>query len=291
MNRRDLKQLRYTDWNNLRFALEWIYDASPAQRAQIGHHHFAGLSAWLIRKGGLTISGSGVEIDAAVGDWVFPPFKTDHRSFSDDLQIISIRFRATWGGDNELFQESIPHRCASADHPALEKTALKLLATVGPRMTTLKNEMIMLPVDIHRYVKIKRIFMNWIQEYLAVLHELGVEPHQVEITDERVRDAKIHLDAQPLDKSIREQALAEKVGISVAQLNRLFLKNIGVTPMAYFNERRFSHAKNMLINSATPLKQIGLELGHGDQANFTNWFRTKAQLSPKEFRRVAMSAG
>jgi AraC-like DNA-binding protein len=288
MNRRNLKQLRYIDWNNLHFALEWIYDATPAQRTHVGHHHFAGLSAWLIRRGGLTISGSGVKVEARAGDWVFPPFRADHRSFSDDLQIVSIRFRASWGGDNELYQESIPHRCSSKDHPGLERSARQLLAAAGPRLTTCKNEMMRQPVDIHHYAKIQRIFMKWIQEYLVVLDELGVQPHQVQITDERVRDAKTYLDAVPLDTTVREQALAEKVGISVAQLNRLFVKDIGVTPMAYFNERKFGYAKDTLINSVTPLKQIGLELGHGDQANFTNWFRAKAKMSPKAFRREAM---
>ena len=283
-------RLRYIDWNNLHFALEWIYEASPAQRSSVGRHNFAGLSAWLIRRGGLTVSGGGVTVEAGAGDWVFPPFDDDRRDFSADLQILSIRFRASWGGDNELFKEAVPHRCVSRDHPRLERAARQLLKVAGPRLTRFKDGMMRQPVDVARYVKIQRAFLGWTQEYLEVLEGLGVTLHQVRITDDRVRDAKVRLDSVPLNTAVREGELAKAVGISVAQLNRLFVKEVGVTPRVYFNERKFDYARRLLIHSATPIKQIGFELGHADQAGFTNWFRAKATVSPRAFRSGAMAA-
>lgn len=283
-------QLRFIDWTNLRFALEWIYSAEPVQRSQVGHPNFSGLSAWLVRRGSLKVSGGGTTVQARVGDWVFPPFKDDRRHFSDDLEILSIRFRASWGGDNELFQESAPLRCASTAHPALERAAVRLLAAAGPKLTALRTKMMWQAMEIGHYARIHTAFLGWAHEYIAVLQALGATPRQVKITDDRVRDVKTYLDSVGFDTPVREQALAEKVGLSVAQLNRVFVKDTGFTPMGYLNQRKLSHAKHLLINSAMPVKQIGFELGYSAPANFTNWFRSKAVLSPRMFRRQATGA-
>lgn len=279
--------LRYVDWTNLRFALEWVYCAHPVQRTQTGHPNYSGLSAWLVRRGSLTISGGGVSVHARVGDWVFPPFKEHHREFSEDLEILSIRFVATWGGDNELFQETAPLRCESTAHPALERAALHLLATAGSKVTAFKTKMMWRPMEIDHYTRIQKAFLSWAHEYISVLQAIGATLRQVKITDDRVRDVKTYLDSVGFDVPVRERALAEKVGLSVAQLNRVFVKDTGFTPMGYFNQRKLSHAKHLLINSAMPVKQIGFELGYSAPANFTNWFRSKAVLSPKLFRRQA----
>ena len=250
-------------------------------------HKFPGLAAWLIKKGHVVVTGNGVQIDAEPGNWVFPPFKTDTRNFSDDIEILSIRFEASWGGDNELYQESTPYQIPSEDYPQLEKAALRLLKVAGTRMTDAKNEMKFVQVDIQKHVRIQQSFLAWIQHYIRVMDLLKVSPHRVNITDSRVREARDYLDASFLENSFRESLLAKKVGLSVAQLNRLFLKDIGVTPSAYFTERKLRAAKRELINTQTPIKQIGYELGFNDPSNFTNWFQSKTQHSPKEYRRLA----
>ena len=136
-------------------------------------------------------------------------------------------------------------------------------------------------------------FRKWYERELLSSHAhmllavLGATPRQVRITDDRVRDVKAHLDAIAFDTLVREHALAGMVGLSIPQLNRLFVKDTGVTPMGYFAQRKLAHAKLLLINSATPVKQIGYELGYRAPANFTNWFRSKTAVSPRTFRRQA----
>jgi transcriptional regulator GlxA family with amidase domain len=281
-------QLRYIDWNNLHFALEWIYQGTPSQKSRNSYHSFPGLSAWLIGKGDIRIIGETYSIHAYPGEWVFPPFKKDERILSDDLELLSLRFEASWGAANELFQEENPRVCGSEEFPALERLAKTLLKTAGPRLTDHKSNMKFQPVDIYSYAKTHRVFMRWIEAYLQVMTKIGAQFHRVKITDERVRKAKSIIDTVRLDATFREQELAEKVGVSVAQLNRIFVKDMGITPTAYYGERKFRNAKRMLINSPAPIKQIGYELGFSNPANFTNWFSAKAQLSPRAFRRQAM---
>ncbi|WP_309387618.1 helix-turn-helix domain-containing protein [Cerasicoccus frondis] len=288
MLRAGQNELRYIDWNNLHFELEWIYEGSPPLRTHVVHHPFPGLGAWLIRQGSISIEGDGVSITGHAGDWIFPPFRQDVRTLSDDLVILSLRFQATWGGDNELFQESIPRLCRARDFPRLERSAKALMRAAGEPQTARKNDFKFQPVDVHQYAKVHRVFLSWIQVYLSTMLKLGAELHRVKISDERARLAKVYLDTMPIETPMRETDLAKRIGISVAQLNRIFVKDMGVTPIAYFNDRRFNAAKELLVSSATPIKEICYELGFSDPANFTNWFRAKTKLSPKAFRREAM---
>lgn len=292
MLRENQSELRYIDWNNLRYALQWVYEGPPSVRpkAQVVRHRFPGLAAWLITKGSVDISGDGVQFTAGPGEWVFPPFKSDRRQFSDDLEILSLRFEATWGGDNELYQEAAPHRCQSSDCPKLEQAARKLLRVAGQRMVESKNSMQFYPVNIHKHLRVHQTFLNWMQQYIATMDQLGVHPHQVQIVDERVRDACNYLDTLGFEITFREKALAEFVGISVAQLNRVFVKDLGVTPTAYLNERKLRAATQALVNTSAPIKQIAYELGFSDPAHFTNWFQHRAHHTPKEYRRLAMQS-
>ena len=290
MIREGQSHLRYIDWNNLHYALEWIYEGAPTLKSQTVHHAFPGLAAWLIRDGNIQIKGDGKQIEAGPGDWVFPPFRSDTREFSDNLKLISLRFEATWGGANELYQETIPHSCRSSDFPKLEQTAKRLLNIAGPQMTATKNNMKFYPVDIHRHMRVQYAFLAWMQQYLLTMEKLGVKPHQVSITDERVRLARDYLDAYSFEMHFRDQDLAQRIGISIAQLNRIFVKDIGVTPTAYLNDRKVRVAKRALINTSAPIKQIAYELGFKDPANFTNWFQTRVHHSPREFRRLAMTS-
>ncbi len=281
-------QLRYIDWNNLHFALEWIYEGKPSQKSHNSYHSFPGLSAWLVRKGSIKTIGETYSIHAQVGDWVFPPFKKDERILSKDLEILSLRFEASWGAENELFQEANPLVCASRDFPRLERLAQTLLKTAGPHLTNQKNNMKFQQVDIYNYAKTHKAFMNWIETYLRTMCSIGAQFHRVKITDERVRTAKTLIDTMHMETNFREKELAEKVGISVAQLNRIFVKDMGITPTAYYSDRKYRKAKYMLINSPAPIKQIGYELGFNNPSNFTNWFCSKSKLSPKAFRQQAM---
>tara|TARA_B100000614_G_C14339343_1_gene408162 strand:- start:216 stop:581 length:366 start_codon:yes stop_codon:yes gene_type:complete len=120
------------------------------------------------------------------------------------------------------------------------------------------------------------------------MQKIGAQFHRVKITDERVHVAKTYIDTIDLNTRFREKILADKVGISVAQLNRIFVKDMGITPTAYYSERKYRKAKQMLINSPAPIKQIGYELGFNNPSNFTNWFYSKSKHSPKAFRQQAM---
>lgn len=292
MIRGNQPELRFIDWNQVRYSLEWIYEGSPpATGTQKINHHLPGLSAWLVRKGHVSITGKNKTITAEQGEWVFPPFEHDEREFSKDAEILSIRFRASWGGDNELFRESVPHKCSSSAFPQLARSAERLFKSTGHDLSSHKNEMMFRHVSLDRHVKTYYSFIAWVAEYIKVMRKIGVIPHQVVIIDDRVRKAKEYLDTVSFRANFKESDVAEHVGISVAQLNRLFVRDIGISPAAYMKNRKLDYAKQMLIDSNIPIKQIGFELGFNDAANFTNWFRTPTRMTPKRFRSTAMSTG
>ncbi|HBR94477.1 MAG TPA: hypothetical protein DEA90_09965 [Opitutae bacterium] len=276
--------LRYLDWNNLRFQLLWIYKGTPSSSARQVRHALPGLSAWLVLKGGVEISSGGQQVSAQTGDWVFPPFKGDQRKFTSDFEFISLRFMASWTEDREAIQEAIPHVCRSEAYPKLERVTRKLLRMAGTRMTAAKNQMQFENISMQNYLRLHGTFVEWIQIYFSVMENLGAQIYRLETTDDRVNDAKTYLERAPIDQPVREHDVAEAIGISVAQLNRIFHKDMGMTPCNYFNRRKEAHAKKLLVQTSAPIKQIGYELGFNDPANFTNWFQSKTGTSPKAYR-------
>ncbi|WP_269522248.1 helix-turn-helix domain-containing protein [Coraliomargarita parva] len=282
--------LRYLDWNNLRFQLLWIYEGSPSSNVRQVRHALPGLSAWWVRKGSVSIQGGGEEVTGLAGDWVFPPFEGDQRSFSPDFQFVSLRFMASWTEDREAIQEEVPRKCSAEDYPKLERATHKLMKISGKKMLEAKNQMQFVTVKMQNFLSIQCAFLEWIQIYFRVMEDLGAQTYRLVTTDDRVNDAKTYLERAPIDHPMREQDVAKVIGISVAQLNRLFVKDMGMTPCGYFNRRKEEHAKKMLVQTSTPIKRIGYELGFNDPANFTNWFQSKTGQSPKAYRKAILES-
>jgi AraC-like DNA-binding protein len=78
--------------------------------------------------------------------------------------------------------------------------------------------------------------------------------------------------------------VAQAVGVSVSQLNRLFHRDLGFSPRDYLQRRRVQAAVLLLKNGARPIKQIAYELGFNSISNFSNWFYRQKGVFPRAFR-------
>jgi AraC-like DNA-binding protein len=79
-------------------------------------------------------------------------------------------------------------------------------------------------------------------------------------------------------------AAAESVGLSVRQLERQFLAQVGMTPKLLSRLSRFEAAQRHIFEAAQPsFTRLAHDLGYADQAHFTREFRAFAELSPGGF--------
>jgi AraC family transcriptional regulator, regulatory protein of adaptative response / DNA-3-methyladenine glycosylase II len=80
-------------------------------------------------------------------------------------------------------------------------------------------------------------------------------------------------------------ALAERVGIGVRHLDRLFAQHVGASPGAIAQTRRLHFAKRLLDDTALAVTDIALASGFRSVRRFNDAFRETYRRSPRELRK------
>ena len=96
---------------------------------------------------------------------------------------------------------------------------------------------------------------------------------------------KLHklLDAH-LEKKIDFTIINKEIPYSQAYMVRLFKKHMGVTPYEYILRRRLETAQLLLRHSTLSIKEIAERLVFSDQYHFSNYFKKRLGISPRQFR-------
>ena len=81
--------------------------------------------------------------------------------------------------------------------------------------------------------------------------------------------------------------IAEHVGVSQRQLQRLFRKYLDRTPKRYVTELRLQHARELLLSSDLPVAEVVVASGFDSRSNFHAAYRGFFGRSPGEERRKA----
>ncbi len=79
-------------------------------------------------------------------------------------------------------------------------------------------------------------------------------------------------------------ALARASGVSVRHLHRKLRAALGLSPYELLLRTRVQSAAEALAKTSTPIIQIALDHGFCDQSAFTQQFRKRTGMTPKEFR-------
>lgn len=83
---------------------------------------------------------------------------------------------------------------------------------------------------------------------------------------------------------IRLSQVAADCGISLRQLRRRFLEELGVGPKEYLDRVRYEHGLRLLEHTDEPLKRIAAACGFYDEFHFSKSFKKIKGLSPSVYR-------
>lgn len=86
------------------------------------------------------------------------------------------------------------------------------------------------------------------------------------------------------DKTIPLADFCKVSGKSESQSMRIFKKEFGMTPYAYFLHCKMEKAGGLLKNSALSIKEIASQLSFDDPYYFSNLFKRKTGKSPSSYR-------
>lgn len=279
-----IPQTQLSEWAHLHAHVVWVYEGAvdPAWRdvAVNTPNH----AAWLVREGSVEVVQGERSWRAGPGEWMFPPHRDRAQHFSADARILSVRFRAVWPTGEDLFNEGLGVVTPSGRFPALERTAVRLARFVAENFPATTVDLMQASASLVINLQLQTLFSQWFEAAVATLLANGLVPSRIGKMDTRLIRAVKILDRQALSSPIPEASLAESVGLSVSQLNRLFVRQFGVSSRTFFERRRHAHAAAALASSPLSIKEIAYELGFSSLPHFSAWFGRWQGESPRSFR-------
>lgn len=275
-------------WDSLHLELLHLYDAEvlPWGRKVKDIPPDRYYRAWLLREGNGRVKVGARWHAFSAGEWMIPAPTLNAQEFSDNARLLSLHFRARWPDGRLLFDVSPCAKWKAAAHPELEQASLALLeacrrpdppAGGGPAYPEIPT--------LDQHLHMAETFRRWLRTLSTRLGALGIEPAAPAAMDDRVRAGLRWLDQLPLNTRFREPLLAERLGLSVIHLNRLFAREIRLSPSSYLERRRWERASYLLLNTSRSAKEIAYELGFCAPSYFATWVKNHSGKTPLQFRR------
>ena len=96
----------------------------------------------------------------------------------------------------------------------------------------------------------------------------------------------VELMADSLDEPLSAMQLAHAAGLSVRQVERLFLRHLGVTPGRYYMRLRLERARELLRQTNMPILDVAIATGFTSHSYFAQSYRLQFGRPPSEERRT-----
>jgi AraC-like DNA-binding protein len=79
-------------------------------------------------------------------------------------------------------------------------------------------------------------------------------------------------------------ALAKQSGLSERYIQKLYVSNFGISPIAFNSVVRFNKSLQLVLNTTQSLTEITYDCGYYDQAHFIKEFRKFTGITPSSSR-------
>ena len=93
--------------------------------------------------------------------------------------------------------------------------------------------------------------------------------------------------ADNLDEPFSAVQLAKSAGLSVRQVERLFLRHLNMTPGRYYMRLRLERARELLRQTNMPILDVAIATGFTSHSYFAQSYRSLFGRPPSEERRTA----
>ncbi len=102
--------------------------------------------------------------------------------------------------------------------------------------------------------------------------------------NKEVADAAIHFMKENIERRITLQDILDYVGYSSTHFSTLFKRQVGDSPLAYFNRLKIDQACHMLQTTNLHINQICYKVGIEDSLYFSRLFSKMMGMSPSDYR-------
>jgi transcriptional regulator GlxA family with amidase domain len=108
-------------------------------------------------------------------------------------------------------------------------------------------------------------------------------------TQPKLSEAVMLMEAN-IEEPLSTDEIAQLVGLSRRQLERLFKQYLGTLPSRYYLELRLHKSRQLLIESSHSIVQVGLMCGFSSGSHFSTAFGTLFGMTPREQRQRRQAA-
>ncbi|WFB37445.1 AraC family transcriptional regulator [Kiritimatiellota bacterium B12222] len=282
-------QIRHDMWMSVEKQLVWAYQGKvdPAYRStKVGKYYYA---LWYFIKGGVTVETCDGLFHAREGDCFLIPVCEHSQIFSEETELVSIRF---------LFNDPEGTPLLEFDQPVVLQAPTSHFMTVCVRLAKLVKKMYginndhlnYMRADFETHLKLDGHFNLFMRELLLNLRKMDIGLRPMGEMDDRVRSCIRMIRKSPPGKMLQESEMASQVGLSIGHLNRLFREQLGMTPHTWRNNYRYKQACYRLLNQES-VKEVAYSLGFSSPQHFSIWFKQRSGHSPRSYKRKVSEGG
>ncbi|MBN8539068.1 MAG: helix-turn-helix domain-containing protein [Deltaproteobacteria bacterium] len=236
---------------------------------EVGHHTHNEHEFFFPLQGEIQISVQQKTLKAGAGKLIYLPPNTTHSFKSDSA---SQGERVILIIDHKLWQKF--------DGPSVEARVLAA--------SQLCKE-IVFQLLIYPKTKAGSALIQTLIQTLAEMLEAANDSSEGDIafflaktSDERMKKALQYI-ADEFDKNLAANSISQKAGLSVRNLNRLFLKELGMTPKQVLTSHRIQEAKKLLSKGRMTVTDTAFEVGYSSVSQFISTFRKHTGQIPSAF--------
>jgi len=126
------------------------------------------------------------------------------------------------------------------------------------------------------------IFHPCIRKAGSLQNPLQAEPIGIAVTH-KLKQA-ISLMEQHLEETLSIPEIAEKINISHRQLDRIFLRHTGKSPVIYYLDIRLDRARGLVTQTDMSMVDIAIACGFSNQVHFSRAYHKRFGLPPRSDR-------
>jgi transcriptional regulator GlxA family with amidase domain len=89
---------------------------------------------------------------------------------------------------------------------------------------------------------------------------------------------------QHTEHTISIAQIADRIGMSVRQLERLFHRHLEVSPARYYLTMRIERAREYLLYSDWSILEVAVATGFTSTSHFAHWFKRVYGVRPSQLR-------
>lgn len=272
------------DWNTIHCRLLWYYKGPP--NTQSGTFETVNFIIWRLVRGCVEVATDDDRVHAKAGEWVIMAHTLGRRrqEFTPDARIESLHLSI----DTRAAKLTAPSIVVLPGNAALGRATAELGRQVlhRSRAGLTPEDHVFMSQSFLEQIELKKLLWSYLAVLVPLLSKAGMMFCEPDYSDPRVAVSISLIDNWPPNLAWDRKRISRAAGVSASQLDRIWRETRGETPFQYWNSRRIRFACDRLENSDCSIKEIAYDLGFRHLAQFSTWFHSRLNTSPREHRRA-----